>query len=198
MENRISKLDNFVKSMLTYAKTSRTDIALEPMDWRQCIQDSLEQVQYLEHYSKIRIEISINADLYSFMSDPMRVNIILNNLIGNAVKYADLRKEEPCVKVRINNSEKGASIEVEDNGIGIPQGYVDKVCDMFVRATDRSEGSGLGLYIVKQTVERLKGRLMIESQERAGTTMSIFLPHLTKQQRLKTMKPNRKTNKKEV
>lgn len=174
MENRVNKLDNFVKTMLTCTKTSRTDVALEPIDWQQSVRDSLEQVQYLEHYSKIRIEVNTNADLYSFMSDPMRVNIILNNLIGNAVKYADLRKEEPSVNVRINNSEKGASIEVEDNGIGIPQGYVDKVCDMFFRATDRSEGSGLGLYIVKQTVERLKGRIMIESQERIGTSMSNF------------------------
>lgn len=198
MENRVNKLDNFVKAMLTYAKSSRMDVVLQAIDWHQLVQESLDQVHYLEHYGKINIEISINADNYSFESDPMRINIILNNLISNAIKYADPRKDQPYVKVRINNSAKGTSIEVEDNGIGISQPYIDKVFDMFFRATDQSEGSGLGLYIVKQTVERMGGRIQIESKERQGTTIAAFLPHLSKQQRLKTMRPNSQGNKKKI
>lgn len=198
MENRVNKLDDFVKTMLTFAKSSRTDLTLEPIDWQQLVQGSLEQVQYLEHFSKIHIQLSINSEIYSFLSDPMRLNIILNNLIGNAIKYADTRKPEAFVKVRINNTPKGASIEVEDNGIGIPQVYIDKVCDMFFRATDRSEGSGLGLYIVKQTVDRLNGQLTIESREREGTTISVFLPHASKQPSLKRIRPNTKNNKKKI
>lgn len=198
MENRVNKLADFVKTMLTFAKTSRTDLNLEPINWQDLVQESLDQVQFLEHYKEIQIEISINADLYPFLSDPMRMNIILNNLIGNAIKYADLRKSQANVKVQINNSAKGSSIEVVDNGIGISQAYIDKVCDMFVRATDHSEGSGLGLYIVKQTIERLKGTLTIDSREREGTSIAVFLPHLSKQQRLKTMKPKGHSNKKEI
>lgn len=198
IENRVSKLDDFVKTMLTYAKSSRIDISLASIDWQQLVQESMDQVHYLEHYSQINIKTTINAELYDFKSDPMRINIILNNLIANAIKYADLRKPVPSVEIRINNSAKGASIEVQDNGIGITQMYIDKVFDMFFRATDRSEGSGLGLYIVKQTVERLQGQIQIESKEREGTQVTVFLPHLTRQQQLKTVKPNSKPNKKKI
>lgn len=198
IENRVSKLDDFVKTMLTYAKSSRIDISLATIDWQQLVQESMDQVHYLEHYSQLNIKTTINAELYDFKSDPMRINIILNNLIANAIKYADLRKPKPSVEIRINNSAKGASIEVQDNGIGITQMYIDKVFDMFFRATDRSEGSGLGLYIVKQTVERLQGQIQIESKEREGTHVTVFLPHLTEQQQLKTMKPNSKSNKKKI
>lgn len=200
IENRVSKLDDFVKTMLTYAKSSRTEINLATIDWQKLVDESLEQVQYLDHYKDISIDININTGQYPFQSDPMRINIILNNLLGNAIKYADMRKEKPCVKVQINTSARGASIEVEDNGIGIPRLYIDKVCDMFFRATDRSEGSGLGLYIVKQTIDRLQGTLTIESQEREGTTIAAILPHLVKQPALQSrhMQPNSKSSKKKI
>ncbi|AHM61000.1 multi-sensor signal transduction histidine kinase [Flammeovirgaceae bacterium 311] len=198
IENRVHKLDDFVKAMLSYAKSSRTEISLESIEWEPLLKDALEHVHYLEHFSKIHIQTSINNELYTFQSDQVRISMILNNLIGNAVKYADLRKPEPFVKVTIHNTAKGASIEVEDNGIGIPQEYIDKVWDMFFRATDRSEGSGLGLYIVKQTVERMQGKFHIESQEGQGTSVVVFLPHLTRQQRLKTVRPNKHTRKKDI
>jgi signal transduction histidine kinase len=198
IENRVHKLDDFVKAMLSYAKSSRTSISLDTIEWDQLLNDALEHVHYLEHFSSINKQININTELYSFQSDLVRISMILNNLIGNSIKYADLTKPEPYVKVTVHNTAKGASIEVEDNGIGISQEYIDKVWDMFFRATDRSEGSGLGLYIVKQTVERLKGKIHIESQEGKGTSVAIFLPHLTRQQRLKTVRPNKHTRKKNI
>ncbi|WP_224995462.1 PAS domain-containing sensor histidine kinase [Cesiribacter sp. SM1] len=198
IENRVHKLDDFVKAMLSYAKSSRTEITLGSIEWDQLLDDALEHVHYLEHFSRINKQVNINTELYSFQSDRVRVSMILNNLIGNAIKYADLRKPEPYVHVTIHNTAKGASIEVEDNGIGISQEYIDRVWDMFFRATDRSEGSGLGLYIVKQTVERLKGKIHIESQEGKGTSVVVFLPHLTRQQRLKTIRPNKHTRKKDI
>jgi signal transduction histidine kinase len=69
-------------------------------------------------------------------------------------------------------------ITLADNGIGIRPEYLDKVCNMFFRATEKAEGSGLGLYIVKQTVEKLKGTIHIRSTYGAGTEMEITLPNL--------------------
>ncbi|WP_051068852.1 ATP-binding protein [Cesiribacter andamanensis] len=198
IENRVHKLDDFVKAMLTYAKSSRTEVQLETIHWTALVKDSLEHIQYLEHYDKMNIQTHFDSEEYPFQSDAMRITIILNNLLGNAIKYADMRKEDPLVRLSIGTTTKGASIVVEDNGIGIPKDYISKVFDMFFRATDRSEGSGLGLYIVKQTVELLQGSINIESKEREGTTIRVFLPHLTRQQRLKTLRPNRKNNKKDI
>jgi signal transduction histidine kinase len=197
IENRVHKLDDFVKAMLTYAKSSRTEVQLTKINWKNLVKDSLEHIQYLEHYPKMDIQTHFDTE-QPFQSDTMRITIILNNLIGNAIKYADVRKETPMVRVSVSTDHKGACLLVEDNGIGIPQLYIDKVFDMFFRATDRSEGSGLGLYIVKQTVELLQGTITIDSKEREGTRILLFLPHLTKDLRLKHLRPKRKNDKEDV
>ncbi|TAE48522.1 MAG: sensor histidine kinase [Cytophagales bacterium] len=71
-------------------------------------------------------------------------------------------------------------ISFEDNGIGIKEEYIKKIFDMFFRATDKGEGSGLGLYIVKQTIEKLGGSIEVKSEYGEGTLMTIHLPNLLK------------------
>ena len=67
-------------------------------------------------------------------------------------------------------------IEIKDNGRGIAKEFQSKIFDMFFRATDDSSGSGLGLYIVKETVDKLKGEITFESELRKGTSFTISLP----------------------
>jgi signal transduction histidine kinase len=70
-----------------------------------------------------------------------------------------------------------AYITVEDNGAGIEKKYLNKVFNMFFKATDRSEGAGLGLYIVKQTVEKLEGSVSLKSETGKGSTFRVVLPN---------------------
>ena len=72
----------------------------------------------------------------------------------------------------------GQNIKIEDNGIGIPEKEKAKVFNMFYRANEQSKGSGLGLYIVKETVEKLEGTITLKSEEGQGTTFEIYLPNL--------------------
>jgi signal transduction histidine kinase len=67
-------------------------------------------------------------------------------------------------------------LEVEDNGLGIPEEHQAKIFEMFYRATDSASGSGLGLYILKRSVDRLKGKIKITSKEGEGSTFTIQLP----------------------
>jgi PAS domain S-box-containing protein len=180
IENRINKLDNFVKSMLTFAKTSRSELDTKVIDWKKMITDCQEQVKYLTNYSRINFNISYNCDDVDFISDPIRLNIVLNNLLGNAVKYADTHKEKPEVNIEVENKNDKAILSIADNGIGIMREHLDKICNMFYRATDKSEGSGLGMYIVKQTVDRLEGKMYIDSEVDKGTTVKLELPQIKK------------------
>jgi signal transduction histidine kinase len=66
---------------------------------------------------------------------------------------------------------------LEDNGIGVEFQYQEKIFDLFFRATDQSQGTGLGLFIVKDTVEKLKGRIEVESEPGRGTTFTIEIPN---------------------
>lgn len=177
IKSRIEKLDGFVKSMLSYARNSRTAINLQPIDWNQLIEEAFSQLEYLKNYSKIRKEIDCQCET-SFHSDPFRLGIIFNNLIGNAIKYADLHKPDPYLKIEVNTFPDRAEISIHDNGIGIEKQYMEKLGGMFFRATNSAEGSGLGMYIVLQTLEKLKGKFSITSTLQEGTNIHITLPSL--------------------
>ncbi len=81
---------------------------------------------------------------------------MISNLISNAIKYADLTKPEPCVAIKIDITQEEATIIIEDNGIGIEQEQLNKVFEIFFRGSAHSHGSGLGLYIVKEIVDKFK------------------------------------------
>ena len=83
------------------------------------------------------------------------------------------------IKVDVNVIGNGAQVRVEDNGKGIAQEHLKHVCRMFYRATDDGAGSGLGLYIVKEAIDKLNGSIDIDSVEGQGTTVSLMIPEVS-------------------
>jgi signal transduction histidine kinase len=115
---------------------------------------------------------------YPFHSDLTKIRIILNNLISNSIKYRkNLEDEISYINIEIETSPKEASIIIEDNGEGIPDDKLDKIFDMFYRASENSEGSGLGMYIVKNVVKKLKAKIDVKSEEGSGTKFTIHVPN---------------------
>lgn len=123
---------------------------------------------------QIHTTISVNVQ-ESFCSYPALIMIIVQNLIENAIDFST--NISPIIN--LSALEKGGEviIEVHDNGQGISPEYMERVFDMYFRANDRSKGNGLGLYIVKKTVQKLNGRIEISSFLRKGTTVRVFLPN---------------------
>ena len=117
-----------------------------------------------------------------FFSDPKMINIILNNLISNAIRYSNPESDEPFVEVKIKATEENAVIEVRDNGIGIPQENQDKIFDMFYRVNNDSNGTGMGLHLVKLAVEKLGGEIALESEHNVGTRFTITIPNMLNNQ----------------
>ena len=114
-------------------------------------------------------------DSVEVQSDAYRLKVVFSNLISNAIKYHDLAKDKPYILISCDKNH-GYHINVEDNGIGIPEEHQSKIFDMFYRAHDRSEGSGLGLYIVKETLTKIGGQISVASEHGKGSTFSITLP----------------------
>ena len=103
--------------------------------------------------------------------------MILNNIISNAIRYRNGR--DPVIKVNVEITENGvAQLSIEDNGKGIAKEHINHVCGMFYRATDDGAGSGLGLYIVKETIDKLNGSIEIASVEGKGTTVRLLIPEV--------------------
>src|SRR5205085_614091 len=111
---------------------------------------------FMNNAQNIKKNVEINQ-YEKFISDPRRINVIINNLISNAIKYSNLSEAQPEINIKISVADSMATIEVGDNGMGIEEQHLDKIFVLFYRITSSTTGSGLGLYIVKETVEKLKG-----------------------------------------
>lgn len=110
----------------------------------------------------------------SFYSYPAMVRIILENLIENAVNFCT--PVAPVVVARAFHRDGHMIIEVADNGPGIDPQYIDNIFDMYFRASERSKGNGLGLYIVKKAAEKLDGTITVNSVLHAGSVFTVLLP----------------------
>jgi signal transduction histidine kinase len=102
---------------------------------------------------------------------------ILRNLISNAIKYRKLDEGESEIGIRIHVDHLRAEITFADNGIGIDEINLAKVFEMFYRATEQSDGSGIGLYIVKNAIDKLGGQISVASRLEQGTRFNIILPN---------------------
>jgi signal transduction histidine kinase len=100
----------------------------------------------------------------------------LTNLISNAIRYHDQKKEHRYVRLSCKRTERSFVLSVEDNGQGIAPEYHTKIFQMFFRANESSTGSGLGLYIVNEAIAKLSGQLQLQSEPSQGSTFTVKIP----------------------
>ena len=127
--------------------------------------------------------MSVHIDyqgINTFISDPARIHIILKNLIANAFRFHNPQCVSPFVKIKVNFDTKQTVIEVEDNGIGIDEQYLQNIFTMFYKAERGS--TGLGLYIVKSMLDKLGGKIEVQSRRWEGSTFKVFFPNVRTEQ----------------
>lgn len=108
---------------------------------------------------------------------PARLRHILDNLISNALRYRDASKGETRVGLALRASTEGYELRVTDNGLGIPQGQMAGMLELFYRAAPaRAAGLGVGLAVVKLLVEQCCGSVSVDSGEGKGTSVTVVLP----------------------
>ena len=177
IEKSVNRLDNFINDLTHFSRNSRMSIERLKVDFKAILDESIENLRYMENASQVEVRVNITQDC-DFFSDSSRISIILHNLLSNSVKYQRIASGDSFVTANIHVTAQNATITVTDNGMGIEAEYLPKIFDMFFRASANSYGSGLGLYITKQAVEKLMGTLHVESKVNAGTTFTITLPNL--------------------
>jgi PAS domain S-box-containing protein len=175
IEDRIKKLDEFIRSMLDYARVNRIEVSYEKIDLKAVALNCIRELEYLENFNAVNATIKINRGDAFMTTDPLLINIIFSNIISNAYKYYN-QETDSYLKIKINIGKDHIGILFEDNGIGIRSEHVGKIFNMFYRATERSQGSGLGMYIVQQAVEKLGGVITVSSEYGHGTKILIQLP----------------------
>ncbi len=176
INNSALQQDNFIREFLDQSRNSRLELKRDKIEFQEIIDNSFDQLKHASTTgSKVTKIINVDQDR-PFYSDPWRIKVILNNLISNAIRYRN--GKDPVINIDVVIKNKKAVLTVEDNGRGISKDHLNKVCDMFYRATDDGAGSGLGLYIVREAIDKLHGEIKIESEEGKGTKVIFEVPQL--------------------
>jgi signal transduction histidine kinase len=176
MNTSIVKLDETLKEILEYSRNARNDVEFTSIDLKKLCNDILDELKYIEGFDKLHTILSIQG-METFCSDKYRIVTVLTNLISNAIKYRDDTKPKCTLDISAIIQGKVVLINVEDNGIGIQKELIPKIFNMFFRATVKSQGAGLGLYIVRETVNKLMGTISVESELGIGTRFTLEIPN---------------------
>ena len=177
IEKSISKLEEVIQNLIQFSRNARQEVKKEPINLKSIAKELQEELIYadsLNSKGNIDCKIKIKSE-FKLLSDPVRLKIILSNFLSNAIKY---RREKGLCKIQISGYKKDGTIyiSVEDNGIGIEPKYFESIFDMFYRATELSTGSGLGLYIVKESAEKLNAKVRVTSMPNKGSIFTIAFP----------------------
>ena len=173
--DRENKIINDLLSLVKMDKTS-SDLNVETVDINQMIEAILKRLKPIADQKDIDLIYEsvreVNAEV-----DEVKLTLAISNLVENGIKY---NKEHGYVKVRLDADHQFFTIDVEDNGIGIPQESIEHIFERFYRV-DKSHstkigGTGLGLAITRNAILMHRGAIKVESKQESGTTFSVKIP----------------------
>lgn len=171
LRGRVFRLEALINGLLEYSKIGRLEVPVERVDVYTMLKETTDLLNPPAH-----IKIEITNDMPVLNTKKYLLQQVFINLLANAIKYND--KENG--KVMISSQEAGDfhQFTVEDNGIGIAPAYHEKVFEMFqtLESRDKVEGTGVGLAIIKKSVEDIGGTIRLESEENKGARFIFTWP----------------------
>jgi signal transduction histidine kinase len=178
IEKSVLKLDSFIAEILDYSRNKRVDITTEQLEIKALCQEILDNLKYMDNFSKIQIDLN-GLDHETILQDKIRMKIILSNLISNAIRFQKrIPDHQSIIKISSKKKLNNTFIHVEDNGEGIRPELSPEIFKMFYRASDKSPGSGLGLYIAKETADKIGVKISLQSEYGKGSTFTLEVPEL--------------------
>ena len=175
MENNFRKLDHLIQNIITVTRNRLMEEDARPIDLRALVSEAIDALAHLDDFKRIRIENHVPAEL-TIVSKPSKFQVIVGNMLSNAVKYHDPKEAAPVIDVRAFRYSGKMRLSVEDNGLGVPPASRHLLFKMFKRLhPNRSFGSGLGLYILRKSTEALGGTALYEARDK-GSRFIIELP----------------------
>jgi ligand-binding sensor domain-containing protein/signal transduction histidine kinase len=175
IEGSIYKLELVIKSLVDYSRNAHMELDLKPAKIRDLMQEVIEELIFLPESSSIHFYNNIDENIV-LTTDYYRLKLIFQNIINNAIKYSDPSKKENYVIITCETFKNKLKIQISDNGIGIDNESLPKIFSMYFRATEKSKGSGLGLFIVRETVQKLNGKISVNSEKWNGSMFTLILP----------------------
>ncbi len=174
IEARVRKLDMVISDILSLSRSKKMDLKIESIDFKNLLDNTITDVKFVPGASAITLDYQHDPS-HILHSDYNQMKIILGNLLSNAIKYHNVDQPNPIIRVTFERLKDAVQIGVEDNGTGIPQESLSRIFDMFYRASLDTEGTGLGLYIVKEAITKINGSIAVTSEVGKGSKFMILL-----------------------
>jgi len=175
MKTSIVKLEDYINSLRDYYLLRRGELNLSKIDFNVLFEDILDFYKVYTQSSGVDFSIDVVQD-NTFINDKSILELILHNLVSNAIKYQKKDSVNKKVKLSVETESNQAKISISDNGIGIAEASLDDIFRLFFRASDQAEGMGFGLYNVKTAIQKLKGEIEVKSELDQGSTFTVTIP----------------------
>jgi signal transduction histidine kinase len=175
LEQSVDKMNQSIDEILDHSKNGHAAFHPQPIDFKRLARESMDSLLYLAASQDVQMDLLVEQK-QEFSSSPAMLLSIITNLLSNGIRYRDATKPS-YVFLHVTVDHNGAKIVVKDNGIGIEEGPQEKIFDKFFRVTDDVRGSGLGLFILKCTLNNLGGTVEVQSTMGEGTRFVIRIPN---------------------
>ena len=179
LKENSDRMRELVSDLLTVSRIEQNKFPVkkERVFLKDLIEKIIKEMEIFVRASNVKIEFKAEGKLPQILTDPSQLKLVIENLLDNAVRYATGKGK---VGIKLEKKDKNLYFEVKDNGVGIPKNDQKYVFQKFFRSANvlrhQTEGSGLGLYIAKSIIEKLKGKIGFKSQEDIGSTFWFTLP----------------------
>jgi signal transduction histidine kinase len=177
IETSVKRLDRTLLDLIELARTRKGTSKISLINIRTLVEEILHSLRHLPDFGRINFEVKIDNQI-ELKADKVLVLSVFQNLIHNAINYCN--HQSPWVRIKVDKEGPGVLLEISDNGDGIPPAIKNKVFEMFYRGHPDSSGSGLGLFIVKNALEKMEGTISFESEPGKGTVFTVHIPNTIK------------------
>jgi signal transduction histidine kinase len=178
-ENALQKIENSVKRARTITHQLLADVGkkervLTEIDMAALVTETIRLIRRDAERKGIRVNLAADRDMRTLWSDPNQIRQVLINLLNNAIHATD---EDGEITVRLAARGTGAALDIIDSGSGIPKENQDRIFEPFFSTKSPGEGTGLGLFVTRDIVEKFGGTLTVESELGKGSRFSVYIPN---------------------
>lgn len=179
LKENIKRMQNSISDLLIVSRieAARLPIKEEKISLKELTESLISEYNSFARASNVEIALDVQKDLPKISSDPFQLNLVVDNLLDNAIRYTENKGK---IEISVVKKNKNIHFSIKDNGVGIPEEEQSFIFTKFFRskkiAEHQTQGSGLGLYMSKAIIQRLKGKIGFKSKEGKGSTFWFSLP----------------------
>jgi two-component system NtrC family sensor kinase len=178
-DKALEKIETSVKRARTIthqllADVGKNEPVLAEIDMQALVNETFQLIHRDAEKKGIRVNLEADQNQRTLWADPNQIRQVLINLLNNAIHATD---QEGEITVRLQSTDTGASLDIIDSGTGIPKENLDRIFEPFFSTKAPGKGTGLGLFVSRDIVEKFGGKLTVESKLGEGTCFSLRIPN---------------------